>query len=472
MFHLLKHTVIRLWLALMIGGPASIGLLTLLQEPGGPGWPMGVTAAVLAAVFVLLGWCGNRLGRRSIHQGLADGGVWERAGRYGEAETALRKAVAVYDSFLISPLARRRLASPITLHLARLHLARPDKDDEGLASVRSYLDAHPHDRTVAEAWLRWLERQDRFEPGDEALADRIAEAQPEHLDIQRMLGRRCLDTGRTDFQALEIYRRVMGQDARAAEQWTDRLAVLFLNEGRADQWALALYLAAWGRGDQDRLRRGLAACVRFLTDGEASRAPLEQARGHLKGLDAVDLEILSEGFKTPVSRPAPNGRRVGTLAGRLLRGAGAAVGGLGLGVARASRVLWYSRSVRRTLAGCAVAGAAAAAGLLLVNTVGHLLQPAPPETVREKSFEIAAVIDPYTIQVAAYLKREHAENYVTELRGRQIDAHWKEARGKNKIWYQVRISHFPDKASALAYGEALKRRELIEDFYVANYDPP
>ena len=100
------------------------------------------------------------------------------------------------------------------------------------------------------------------------------------------------------------------------------------------------------------------------------------------------------------------------------------------------------------------------------------MQPEPPETAREKSYEIAAVNDPYTIQVAAYLKREHAEHYVTELRSRQIDAHWKEARGKNKIWYQVRISHFPDKASALAYGEALKSRQLIEDFYVANYDPP
>ena len=318
MFHLLKHTVIRLWLALMIGAPASIGLLTLLQDPGGPGWPVGVTAAVLAAVFVLLGWCGNRLGRHGIRQALADGGVWERAGRYGEAENALRKAVAVYDSFLLSPLARRRLASPITLHLARFHLARPDKDAEGLASVRSYLDAHSHDHTVAEAWLRWLEREDRCEPEDEALADRIAEAQPEHLDIQRMLGRRCLDTGRTDFQALDIYRRVMGQDARAAEQWTDRLAVLFLNEGRADQWALELYLAAWARGNQDRLRQGLAACVRFLADGDASREPIEQARRHLKGLDAVDLEVLSEGFKVPVSRPARDGRRVATLAGRLL----------------------------------------------------------------------------------------------------------------------------------------------------------
>ena len=83
---------------------------------------------------------------------------------------------------------------------------------------------------------------------------------------------------------------------------------------------------------------------------------------------------------------------------------------------------------------------------------------------------MAAAADPYTIQVAAYLKLEHAQRFVDTLRSQKIDARWNEARGKNKIWYQVRVAHFPDKESALAYGETLKRQGVIDDFYVANHE--
>jgi len=92
--------------------------------------------------------------------------------------------------------------------------------------------------------------------------------------------------------------------------------------------------------------------------------------------------------------------------------------------------------------------------------------------VGERTVEMSVVTDPLTIQVAAYLKRVHAERYVAELRARDLDAYWQEARSRDKTWYQVRISHFPDKAAALAFGERLKREGIIDDFYVVNHDRP
>ena len=79
---------------------------------------------------------------------------------------------------------------------------------------------------------------------------------------------------------------------------------------------------------------------------------------------------------------------------------------------------------------------------------------------------------PFTLQVAAYLKPEHAENYLEELRKQAIDAYVVKAHSNDKTWYQVRIAHFPDKAEALAYGSDLKSKGLIEDFYVAKDQIP
>ena len=192
MVHLLKHTALRLWLTLLLGAPAGIGLLTILNEPSGSAWPLGLMGANLIAVFILLGWCGNRLGRGAIARHLSESGILERAGRTAAAEAALRKAVALYDSFVVSPMARRRLADPLIERLARFHLGRPDPRAEGLDSVRAYLAVHPEDRAMAEAWMRWIEQQARSEPGDEDLVDRIAAARPDDLPLQQMLGRHCL----------------------------------------------------------------------------------------------------------------------------------------------------------------------------------------------------------------------------------------------------------------------------------------
>ncbi len=97
------------------------------------------------------------------------------------------------------------------------------------------------------------------------------------------------------------------------------------------------------------------------------------------------------------------------------------------------------------------------------------------EWMFENTPEIASVpvvTDPFTLQVAAYLKPEHAVKYETFLKKQNLDAYTIIVKGSQKTWYQVRISHFPDKNSAKAFGTSLKARKIIDDFYIANYERP
>lgn len=478
MFHLIKHTVIRLWFTLVLAGPLSLAVLAQLSPRPGIAWPLSVAAVLTAAAFLVLGWSGNRIARRGVRRRLADSEILERAGRHGEARAALRRAVAIYDSFLPSPLARARLRDLLTHRLARFYLARPDQDPAGVEGLRSYLKRHPEDRVVAKAWLRALARQPVWDAVDERAADAIAEAQADDAGVQQVLGRRFLAAGRTDFLALEVYRRVMRREPAEAAGWRRRLAALFLNEGRCDDFALEIYLAAWNGEDRSRLRRGLAACLLHLEAQPGNRQMLSRARALLGDADAVDLEILAEGFWPPGGAAAPSAP--GRPPGRRLRQAGAGAWALlGRAAGGVRDLLRGSPAARWAAGGLGGAVLVAAAAAMLYNTYGHLREPPapaapPPAPVAvEKPLEIDAISsDPLTIQVAAYLKREYAERYVAELRARDLDAHWQEARSQDKTWYQVRISHFPDKPAALAYGQRLKREGLIDDFYVVNYARP
>jgi hypothetical protein len=53
------------------------------------------------------------------------------------------------------------------------------------------------------------------------------------------------------------------------------------------------------------------------------------------------------------------------------------------------------------------------------------------------------------------------------------DAYWGESRiSDENIWYYVRISRFEGKQEAKEFGDDLKSRGIIDDFYVANYKAP
>jgi hypothetical protein len=163
-------------------------------------------------------------------------------------------------------------------------------------------------------------------------------------------------------------------------------------------------------------------------------------------------------------------RRLANLAGSSLQAVLAALHRFGRGLGAAARFAYRIREVRYALGVLVIAGMAAG-GIWWAIDAFDLFDraPAPPPSVQPAPPAAAAATDPYTLQVAAYLKPEYALKLVEELKRKGLDAYWTETSSGGKLWYQVRISHFPDQESARNYGRNLKWKGLIDDFYVTNY---
>ena len=119
-----------------------------------------------------------------------------------------------------------------------------------------------------------------------------------------------------------------------------------------------------------------------------------------------------------------------------------------------------------------IGGLALFAVALILNTAGHLVKPPPPPASPAPKVAVKIEPTPYTLQVAAYLKPEHADRFIDILKAKGQEAYRVEAQSQQKIWYQVRVGHFPTKDAARTYGQQLKTEAIIEDFYVANYQGP
>lgn len=122
-----------------------------------------------------------------------------------------------------------------------------------------------------------------------------------------------------------------------------------------------------------------------------------------------------------------------------------------------------------TIVVLAVAGIVLTVAWRAVSRVPEPLPPPPETPAPVQPIAPPPITDPFTIQVAAYMTADDAQRFVDQLKQAQLDAFWTQAASANRTWYQVKISHFPTKAQAREYGETLKSKGLIDDFYVANY---
>jgi len=136
---------------------------------------------------------------------------------------------------------------------------------------------------------------------------------PKNTTIQHLLARFYLSEGRTDFPALQTYRQVLNSQKHSAlkgESNTDvdivkGLATLFLRDGRADEWALRIYLQAFRlNSEKNKLLRGIAACVHWTRETERTTHLLQMARKLLVSLDEMQLKKLRAGFNPPGLEPA------------------------------------------------------------------------------------------------------------------------------------------------------------------------
>jgi hypothetical protein len=484
MLSFLKHISVRIWLTVLIGGVVCLWMLPTFQTQIGLQWVLMPVMLILVTAFLIIGWVSNRWGLGAIERLIHEAGVFERDGMASEAENRFRRALAVYDSFLISPLVKKQKSGTLTARVARFYLARARKTYDAETFLVSYLQSNPHDEEVAENWIQQIESRGGLREEHQDLAYLIGSAQPKNWTIQSALARFYLTLERTDFPALQTYRRVLNAEQPLPLDFLKDLAGLFLSERRADEWALAIYLKAIEESDhRPEILRGIAACVRWISLAERNKPLLKQAYTYLDGIDPAEIKKMSTGFKPPVPLADQQaGQQAIHKRPSFLQTTGAVLQtfyedltALPVWIYRQihSAVRWalQSKKSRQVFTGVLLVGLGLAVVVLVINTVGHLVKTEAPVAQKiEKAPE--KITDPFTLQVAAYLKPVNAKKFVENLKKQNLDAYWREAISANKKWYQVRVSHFPDKKSARDFGESLKAKGIIDDYYVANFTAP
>lgn len=476
----LRHISIRIWIALLLGGAVSLSVLPLLPLGLGLEYNFLAAAGILFFFFLATGWVLNRWALNSANYRMAEAAAFERDGMYRDAENSFQKAVAIFDSFMISPLLKRKKAGDLGARLARFYLARSRRDHIAEDFLVAYLKSNPRDGEVAEHWLQQVDSRGGLKEEHQDLAANIGAAQPNHPFIQRTLARFYLLLERSDFPALQAYRQVCNGAEAPPAGFVDDLARIFVKEGRVDEWALEIYLQALAHdGQRAGGLKGLAACVHWIPATARNRHLLHTARQYLKDIDAGALENMRAGFNpaAPTQPPRKIRKKISPAAwlGRAAQAVypypGAILRAGGDRMRAAAKFMRHSTRARRILAAILLCGLALGIGVLVVNTVRHLTVKEAP-SAEAVTPPVQVITDPFTLQVAAYLKPGYAKEYVQQLQKRGVDAYWSEAVRGDKRWYQVRVSHFATKQAARDYGEKLKAAGIIEDYYVANYWRP
>jgi hypothetical protein len=476
MIHFLRHAAARLWITLLIGAAASLWTLPLLQPHIGLEAAPVLAGVLLAAFFFAVGWAANRLGLAWVRRWVRTAGRAERDGLHVEAEAAFRRALSVLDSFLVSPAVRRRNLPPLTARLVRFYLARPRGGPETEELIAGYLAAHPGDEEVAEQWVLRVEHRGGLREEHQVLATRLGAAHPRNGTIQSALARLYLMLERTDYPALQCYRRVCGAEAEVPPEFCRDLARLLRQDGRTDAWVQQFYRQALGPVPVEPEAPPAAAPIpvtgpgRAVYEAPAEATPPDVADGAFRISVTMDEVQDEEGEGHPSVWVRPRGwppawKRLARLRAEIAAVAARGVHRIFQGSAAAMRAVVRPPAVLYGLGAVIAAGAAAGGIWLFVNAGDGFSRPAAIPAAAAP----AVVRDPYTLQVAAYLKSEYALKFVDDLKQRGYDAYWIETASGGKTWYQVRISRFPDSQSARDFGARLKQKGIIEDFYVTNY---
>ena len=463
-----RHLAARLWVTALTGGLLGLAVLPWLQGGLDLQWLPMAAIVLLGGCFMAAGQLMNFAGMRFLRRQIKEAGVWEQAGMTTEAETSYNQVMGQFDSFWLTPLRRRSQAIWVAGKLARFYLSHSTQTAHARHWLAAYLKRFPQDEAVAEIWMEQLLLFDTHSPEEQDTASLVGRTLRRKRRIQQLLMKFYLSCGRTDFDALQTYRIVWKEDLSMTESVVRRLSRLLIEAALLNHWAFQVYVKA-GQAGESAVLAGIAAGLRWLPPDPGYKADFAVAKTLIEDQDQSRLEKQILRFKPAeigaraVRRklsPRQYRPRLASFANRATEKISETARGLAAAMGH-----WVMQPRRWVIIMVPVAA-------LLLWVVGRPFFDRPPvELPPTVKVEKAPVItDPFTIQVAAYLKSEDAQRFVDQLVQKGLDAFWTNAVSANRSWYQVKVSHFISKEAARAYGGDLKSRGLIDDFYVANYD--
>ncbi|MDQ1269422.1 MAG: Sporulation related protein, partial [Thermodesulfobacteriota bacterium] len=205
MIRIVRHISVRFWLTTLMVLPSGFILFPRLS-----GWlsdmPASVFILLMYVVFGLgLGLSMDIAGLWWIRRLVRDAQLWERSGIATRAEKKFIRAVRIYDSAWISPLAARRVGPMLTSALARFYLASGSRRREIQGAASVWLAQNPKDESLARFWLERIEDQDISGTSTQSILTVLADNWYADPDLCRILVGVFLNQGRMDFSARRLY---------------------------------------------------------------------------------------------------------------------------------------------------------------------------------------------------------------------------------------------------------------------------
>lgn len=437
MVRFLGNLTLRLWILALVAGPVCFYFMPTLTRLF-PGLSPKAFATILMVILGLaIGICLNFMGQQWIQGMIRQGKTWERAGLTARAEKIYAKAIHLYATFLLSPWFNRKIARELSEALARFSLTSGRENQVFKIATAVYLKSYPQDETLAALWLGQRKKQGIGKGLEQEVLTALVDVHYAHKKLVFLLADVLLDQGRMDYSAKRLYQNLLDDPELASG-----LAVEAANNYR------------------QRIRILLGEPEKIMETGFGARAiPIE------KKFAARSIPIPGHGQRRARQRPSFFRMTFGVLKSLAM----APVAGLGFLVRFPGKAITYARGKEKLGLYLRLGFMGVVSVWLLFflgNTFFHLLKTKVVE--KSPAMVEVQVPKPFTIQVAAYLEKAHADRYVAILNKKNLEAVIKTVVGGGKTWYVVRISEFPDKITATEFGNKLKTQKLIDDFFVSN----
>ncbi len=427
MIRVLRNIGVRLWITTLFFIPLGFYLVSGVTKFFPDINPLWLLWVMMIGFILLVGFLLDMAGKKAVITLIKEGQAWERAGINTKAEKKYKRALRLYDTFLFGLFSARQAGRKISGAIARFQLnTSVGNENFNLAAVM-YLKMHPTDEAMAERWLRQAQKSQRLNTLDQEVLTLLAETYYSHKTLSAVLADIFQKSGRRDYAAKKLYPQ----------------------EKRPPSFAKA-YPKTIGSALSD--------------PGETleRQKPYSQPQVKPAGKAQRKKKMEIGKYIQAVSRKA------GGLIQFAARIVGSVFSFLILSVPRVYGFVRDHEKVQFYLKMGFLGVVSICLMVFIINTVSHMVKPspAPAEKIVEK-MDIP-LVKPFTIQVSAYLKKEFADNYVSNLKKKDIEATVKKVDGGGKTWFVVRVSEFVDKKSADIYGQQLKQQKIIDDFFVTN----
>lgn len=434
---MIRSLAVRIWVVVLIGIPLCFFMLPWIMGFFPKTIPWVASACILGCLALIIGTAFDRGGKIWIKGLVREGELWERAGIKSRAEKKYLSAMGVYDSFLLSPWFSAGTGNDLARAMSRFFLNNGSEQPCFQQAADTYIKFNPDDESLAGLWIARLEKQGRVSRGDQDVLTVLADVHFSNLRLVRQLACIFLDLEREDYSGRRLYQTLL------------------------DHPELLQGLKAGYKAKMESLMAGEA----IGGNNHATYLSMPDPSGPLPSGGFEDMAIQA-GRKVYIPReqqaqgkPGVGLKTMGFCLARYAKFCMGLPGWLMAGIREREPLGLYLKYLFAGLAGTGVI-------FFMVTTISHNLKS---KTADMEPLRVEVQMDmPYTIQVAAYLKQSHADRYLAILSKKGVAARIKKTGGGGKIWYLVRISQFPDKASAAAHGNRLKDKKIISEFFVSN----